>query len=272
MAFVGALISGIQQGASGLSGGYSAYQQAQAAREAARRAQAAGQRGATEIQNAGQQGLADSSFGHSAAMNQYNRAQQYSASQRAGQGGLFAQARTVGGSALQRYQDAVLNGNQAAVADPEFAIRYGAGANAASQLAGRTGMSGDPRVSASLADYNAGLASTSYQPALERLRLLGALGTQAQTNAAGLDQNSFAQLMRLYGAQAQENSAWAQHNALLRQNSAAAYANALNQKATNTAGYNLQASNALGAGAANISNAGRAIGDTALEYQAQRRG
>src|SRR3990167_6161805 len=162
--------------------------QADEAEASRKRALAAGQLGSQDIAAGASQATGYATQGQAAALDQYMLAQQYAQQQRAGLGQYYDQARQVGGSALQRYQDAILNGNNAGVyQDTAFAFRQQQAMGAAGQVAGNAGLGPGMLQGSDWARFNQGLAQSEYQNAMNRLGGPASMGAGATAAYAGAD-------------------------------------------------------------------------------------
>jgi hypothetical protein len=262
-----AIIAGFQAAAGTGTGLINAKMQADATREAAQRSAEAGALGAQEIYDAGQRSQDYARQGQLEALAQYELARQYAEAQRSQLGQYYDQARQVGGSALQRYQDAMLRGQQGAVySDPAFGFRQAQASTAAGELAARAGLDPALMQQGDWARYNQQLADQEYSNALNRLQGLGGLGTAATSAYAGADMATLETINRARGATAAEQLGGNQYRAQLAQNAAGAYGNALTGNASNVANYEIQRANALAMGAANVNNALQNAGQSLLFY------
>lgn len=242
-AFIAAAGAIVQSGSSA----YASHQQAQAAGAASAKASEIGDYNAFTINRAGNQAAEYAKRGQQQAMQQYGAAQRYAEAQRAGLGQYYDQARQVGGSALQQYQNAIMRGGLGN--DAGYGFRASQGAQVGSQL-GAPGMmqQGD------WARFNQGLASTEYSRAMNRLQGLSTMGSQANAAYAGADMSALEAINRARGGYATEQLGGNQYLAQLGQNTAGAYANSLNNQASATSGYEIQRANALAQGASGVSN------------------
>lgn len=248
-----AIILGAAAAVSAGTAAYGSHKQAEAAKKARERYQSAGERGYRAIAEAAGQGRSDLSSGYDAARQDLKGADKLLQDQGAYNEDIFAQERSVGSSALDRLNRAIINGDQSAVQmDAGYQFRQDEGNKAIERAAAAAGSFGSGGNLKDFSRFNQGLASDEYGAAIQRLAGLASVGQSANSQLASLNTGLAGQRASVYGALANNSQNRGTALAMLGQNSAAAQANALNNQATNVNNAGLQEANALAFGANQI--------------------